>query len=47
MENREWGMEPFRGTLKNSDRRAFGLFESVPGSLSGSVQLQSVDNRAI
>ena len=40
-------MEPFSGTLKNSDCRAFGLFETVPRNLILSVQLQSVDNGAI
>ena len=40
-------MEPFSGTLKNSDCWAFGLFETVPRNLILSVQLQSVDNGAI
>ena len=40
-------MEPFSGTLKNYDCRAFGLFETVPRNLILSVQLQSVDNGAI
>ena len=40
-------MEPLKGFLKNCDRRALGLFETVPRNLIRSVQLQSVDNRAI